>query len=115
MEILTKKSFQEAIKKCEENERDRVLVVTKYLKDQDVIRKSWIPESDFIINVYPTPQSLIPFTNGSSIKMISVASQLRGQRADLVLYAPEVLDEDEYMLYVLQPMEMRNMSFSFEE
>lgn len=111
MQVLTKETFDAAVQKCKETSGYKVLIVTDSFKDRDFIIDNWVSEhrKDFLI--VNRSLSIIKFENGSLIKMAGLESQMRGQRADLVLCNAWMMNDDD-IRPVLQVIEMYNRNFN---
>lgn len=111
MKILTDKSLDEAIQLCKENERYRVLIVTKYVGDHPSILDCLSQSGADVVRRFDN--SFARFLNGSNINLLSISSRssVRGRKANLVLYQENVYDECEEMRYILASMEVSPISF----
>ena len=110
MQILTKENLDAAIKKCKENDRYKVLIVTKYVGDHHYIL-DYLSEAGIDV-VRRFNNSFARFLNGSNINLISSSSNITcGARANLVLYQEDICNECEEARYVLAAMEVYNTSF----
>ena len=109
MQVLTKETLNAAIKKCQENERYRVLIVTKYAGDHSPILDHLSKSGADVVRRFNN--SFARFLNGSCISMISSAANTRGYKADLVLYQEDVCCESEEMWCILASIEMNNRNF----
>ena len=101
MEILNKESLDTAVKKCQDNERYRVIVVTEYAKNHkdimNYLRQFGCDGPGVRNNPY------VCFENGSVIRMLSSASSAMGYRADLVLCVPKIFyDENSYKFRAME-------------
>ena len=112
MKILTEKSLNEAIKLCKENERYKVLIVTKYVGDHSFILDYLSQSGADVVRRFNN--SFARFLNGSNINLISSSSNTTcGARANLVLYQEDICNECEEMKYILRAIEMQ-MSFKIK-
>ena len=114
MQILTQESLVTAVKKCQENEHYRVIVVTEYVSDIDPII-DYLLQIDGVVVTHCIENSRAKFENGNFIHMISMnCNSTRGHKADLVLCA-EKFFEDENVRCILQTIESHNMDFKLKK
>lgn len=111
MQILTKESLGVAVKKCQDSEHYRVLIVTKYAGDHTKILDYLSQVGANVVRCFGHPWAR--FLNGSTINIISSAYNTRGHKANLVLYQEDIINGNEEMLYVLKAIEIDNMRFNF--
>ena len=110
MQILTKENLDTAIKKCRENERYKVLIVTKYKEDHIPILDKLVKSG--VDAIHNSNNSFVRFLNGSYIELISSSkNNTCGARADLVLYQEDVCNECEEMKYILKAIETKPIDF----
>ena len=111
MKILTDQSLSEAVKLCQENERYRVLIVTQYAEDHDHILDKLYQVSADITRCLGHPWAKFP--NGSVIDLVSVAANMRGRKANLVLCQTEVYNNYDEIKHMLPAIEITNRNFKF--
>ena len=109
MQILTRETLDAAVKKCQENEHYRVIVVTEYAEShKDIVyylRQFGCDGPGVRNNPY------VQFANGSVIRMLSASSTARGYRADLVLCVPIMFDDENS--YKFRAIELSNRFLRF--
>ena len=106
MERLSEESMAQAIEKCKEQSRYRVLIVVRYMEYVHTLLKDLDNEYDKRIS---KSRSHIRYPNGSCIDIISSSSNARGYKAHLVLYDDRICD-CETMLW-MRAMERATMDF----
>lgn len=111
MKILTDESLAEAVKLCYENEYYRVLIVTQYAEDHLPILDKLDQYCVDVVRCKGHPWA--KFRNGSIINLISLAANMCGRRANLVLCQVEVYNNYEEMRYILPTVETTNKGFEF--
>lgn len=104
MEILTKKSLDAAIKKCQENKNYRVIVVTRYAESHTSVMDYLAQFKCNVVRRLNNPY--VYFENGSVIRMLSSSSLARGYKASLVLCVSSVFDDENS--YRFRAMELHN-------
>lgn len=109
MKILTDKTLDEAIKLCYENEKYRVLIVTKYAEDHMPILDYLSQTGAEVTRCLGHPWT--KFSNGSIINMISSAANMCGRRANLVLCEIDLYNDCEELRYILPTIETTNRYF----
>lgn len=109
MKILTDQSLTEAVKLCQENERYRVLIVTQHAEDHSQILDKLYQVGVDITRCLGHPWA--KFQNGSTINMVSVAANMRGRKANLVLCQTEVYNNYDEIKYMLSAVEITNRNF----
>lgn len=109
MQILIKETLDAAVKKCKTSERYRVLIITKYAGDHVKILDYLSQVGADVVRCFGHPW--VRFVNGSTINMISSASNARGYKANLVLYQKGVVNGNQEIMDILAAMEIKNMGF----
>lgn len=109
MKILTDKTLNEAIKLCYENDRYRVLIVTKCAEEHNSILDYLSQVGADVTRCLGHPWAKFP--NNSVINLISTAANLRGRRANLVLCQVDVYNDNEEIRYTLPTIETINRNF----
>ena len=109
MKILTDKSLDEAIKLCQENDRYRVLIATKYAEDHLPLLEKLAQTGASVTRRMGHPWA--KFSNNSIIDIISVTCSARGCRADLVLCDADVYNDCDEAKYVIAAMETKPRDF----
>ena len=112
MKILTYKSFSEAIKLCQDNERYRILIVAQDRDYYDQILKYLDQFVTRVVNTRNSPW--VEFYNGSIIRMLSASSNMIGQKANLVLCDADFYNDCEEIRYILPTFEMNNSKFKID-
>ena len=113
MQALTKESFYKAIEKCQTTDRYKVLIVTRYLADQNLIQQEWLQPTGILFNMSCNGIKLY-FPNGSAIRGVSLSSNYHGQKANLIL-CEDWMQHDYDISCVLQSFETLNTDFVISE
>lgn len=112
MEILTKESLDAAIKKCQDDDGYRVLIVTEYAEDHtDILRNLSLNYDVLISHNRPNSYSYAQFSNGSIIEMISTSNNIRGRKAYLVLCVEKIFYDTD-MRCIYSTVEVRRPSYN---
>jgi hypothetical protein len=109
MRELSTQSLDQAVRLCYENDRYRVLVVTRYMHDHPDILDYL---SKYNLNNIKSNGNchIVFFPNSSHIKIIGTSENQCGIRADLVLYDWRLANDKDVML-ILKCFEAKNTYF----